>query len=92
LEPGSQLAGIYGTNRLDRITTWHGQYVGEPGAGVRITAFAPDGTPEGFEVPASNFLVGVQWHAEMPPWDRQQDALFEAFADALQADIRSRGD
>ena len=83
LEPRSQLADIYGERRLDRITTWHGQFVDEPGDGVRVTAFAPDGTPEGFEVPDAEFVIGVQWHAEMPPWDREQDALFEGFAAAI---------
>ena len=83
LDPGSQLADIYDAKRLDRITTWHGQFVDEPGAGVRVTASAPDGTPEGFEVPGEDFVIGVQWHAEMPPWDREQDALFDAFAAAV---------
>ena len=82
-EPGSQLARIYDARRVDRITTWHGQFVDEPGDGVVVTAFAPDGTAEGFEVPAAGFVVGVQWHAEMPPWDRGQDALFDAFAAAV---------
>lgn len=90
-EPRSQLADIYDAKRLDRITTWHGQFVDEPGEGIRITAHAPDGTPEGFELPDAEFVIGVQWHAEMPPWDRKQDALFEAFAVAVKGRTRPDG-
>ena len=84
IEAGSRLAGIYGTARLEDVTTWHGQYVGVPGRSVVVTAFSPDGTPEAIEVASTWFAVGVQWHAEMPPWDEQQDRLFVAFADAVR--------
>lgn len=83
LEGGSRLARIYGTERIDAVTTWHGQHVDVPGRDVVVTALSPDGVAEGFEVSAYPFMVGVQWHAEMPPWDRLQDELFEAFAAAV---------
>ena len=84
IEPGNRLAAIYGTDRLDEVTTWHGQYVDVPGRGVVITAFSPDGIPEAMEVAGDRFVLGVQWHAEMPPWDAQQERLFEGFAEAVR--------
>lgn len=84
-EPGSRLIAIYGTGRLDEVTTWHGQHVAVPGRGVVITAYSPDGIPEAIEVDEARFIVGVQWHAEMPPWDEQQEKLFNAFAAAVRA-------
>lgn len=84
IEPGSRLAAIYGTARLDEVTTWHGQHVAETGRGIVITARSPDGIPEAIEVADAPFMLGVQWHAEMPPWDDQQQRLFIAFADAVR--------
>ena len=84
IEPGSRLAAIYGSERVDEVTTWHGQHVAAPGRGVEITAYSPDGIPEAIEVTDGPFMLGVQWHAEMPPWDEQQERLFVAFADAVR--------
>ena len=83
IEAGSRLADIYATERLDEVTTWHGQHVAAPGRDVAITAYSPDGIPEAIEVEGAPFMLGVQWHAEMPPWDEQQQPLFVAFADAV---------
>ena len=85
LAPDSRLARIYGTTDIDKVTTWHGQHVDRPGAGVEIVGYSRDGTPEAIEVDGPVFAIGVQWHAEMPPWDRRQDALFEAYAEAIRA-------
>jgi gamma-glutamyl-gamma-aminobutyrate hydrolase PuuD len=85
LEPDSALARIYGSTVIDEVTTWHGQHVDRPGAGVAIVGYARDGTPEAIEVDGPVFAIGVQWHAEVPPWDRRQDALFEAYAEAVRA-------
>ena len=84
LEADSELEDIYGTERLDEVTAWHGQHVDRPGRGVAITAYALDGIPEAIEVDGDTFMIGVQWHAEMPPWDEQQERLFVAFADAVR--------
>ena len=84
IEAGSKLAAIYGAGRLDEVTTWHGQHVATPGRGVVITAYSPDGIPEAIEAVDAPFMLGVQWHAEMPPWDEQQERLFIAFADAVR--------
>lgn len=84
IQAGSRLAAVYGTERLDEVTTWHGQHVAAPGRNVVISAYSPDGIPEAIEVEDAFFMLGVQWHAEMPPWDEQQQPLFVAFADAVR--------
>lgn len=87
LEPGSRLAAIYAATNIPEVTTWHGQHVETPGEGVAIVGHAPDGTPEAIEIGESGgrFVVGVQWHAEVPPWDALQSRLFEAYARAVIA-------
>lgn len=85
-DAGSQLARIYGAPRLNEVTTWHGQYVAAPGQGFVISGRGPDGTPEAIEYRGGDrFMIGVQWHPEMPPWDATQAPLFDAFADAVRA-------
>jgi putative glutamine amidotransferase len=84
IESDSRLAAIYGTDRLSEVTTWHGQHVSVPGRDVVITAFSPDGIPEAIEIAGHWFALGVQWHAEMPPWDTQQGRLFAGFAEAVR--------
>ncbi len=84
LEQGTALHEIYGKRVIGNVTTWHGQYVDEPGAGVTISGLAPDGTPEAIELEGETFRIGVQWHAEIPPWDDTNDRLFEAYADAVR--------
>lgn len=80
----SRLSRVYGKPRLESVTTWHGQFVEIPGTDVRITAYADDGTPEGIEMDGDVFRIGVQWHAEMPPWDDSNEPLFEAYAEAVR--------
>ena len=84
VKAGSRLATIFGTTRLENVVTYHGQFVAEPGDDVRVTAFAPDGTPEAIEVATdSDFgIIGVQWHAEVLPLDARQHRLFRALAEA----------
>lgn len=84
IEPGSRLHAIYGKRVIGNVTTWHGQFVDEPGVGVTVTGVAPDGTPEAIELEGETFRIGVQWHAEMPPWDETNDRLFESYADAVR--------
>jgi putative glutamine amidotransferase len=84
LESGSRLAAIFDTESLESVTSWHGQHVEQPGDGLRITAYSADGIAEAIEDETAPFIVGVQWHAETPPWDEQQERLFEAFADAVK--------
>lgn len=81
----SEFADIYGGTIVHDVTTWHGQHVDQPGRGVEIVGYSADGIPEAIEIDSLPFAVGVQWHAEMPPWDRQQDALFDAYSAAARA-------
>lgn len=82
---GSQLAGIYAATEIDDVTTWHGQAVDRPGAGVEIVAWSEDGIAEAIEIPGGPFRVGVQWHAETEFFEGPQQRLFDAFAAAVQA-------
>lgn len=94
LVPDSRLAAILGTNALPTVVTYHGQYVDQPGEDVTIVAYAEDGTPEAIEIRgAGTFgMLGVQWHAEVSPWDPHQARLFAAFRDAADAEsVASRG-
>lgn len=86
IDEDSRLADIFGRSVLDAVTTWHGQFVDSPGTDVRIVARSPDGTPEAIEIGTSREfgMLGVQWHAEMPPWDEAQRPLFTAFAAAVR--------
>ncbi len=86
IEADTRLARIYADTDLPSVVTWHGQYVDRPGHGVAVTAYAPDGTPEAIEVATPNpfGMIGVQWHAEVLPWDRRQEKLFAAFRAAAE--------
>ena len=80
----SRLAAIYGRTTVGNATSWHGQFVERTGEAVRITGRADDGLPEAIEIDGARFAVGVQWHAEMPPWVDAHDPLFAAYADAVR--------
>jgi putative glutamine amidotransferase len=57
----SRLARIMRARTL-AVNSFHHQAVDRLGAGLRITATAPDGTVEAIE--GAGFVIGVQWHAE----------------------------
>ncbi len=78
IERGTQLWDIIGTEELS-VNSMHHQAVRDVARGAQITAWAPDGTPEGLEFPSRNFFVGVQWHPEQI---RNTPQLFNAFVDA----------
>jgi putative glutamine amidotransferase len=82
IEPGTRLAKALG-NEVEPVNSLHHQGVAEPGAGMRISARAGDGTIEAIERPADPFCVGVQWHPEKLKGDHR-DALFAAFIDAAR--------
>ncbi|MDX1554688.1 MAG: gamma-glutamyl-gamma-aminobutyrate hydrolase family protein, partial [Xanthomonadales bacterium] len=50
IDDQSRLSAIYTDTMLPSVVTYHGQYVDQPGDGVRVVAQAPDGTPEAIEV------------------------------------------
>jgi putative glutamine amidotransferase len=84
--PGSKLAELLGPGRHP-ANSFHGQAVGKVGPGLRVAAQSPDGVVEGIELPDRPFVVGMQWHPEMPP---QKMAVFEAFVEEAKAYRRRR--
>lgn len=86
IDKQSRLAQIYGATELVSVVTWHGQYVAEPATSVRVTAYAADGTPEAIEKEGTDpfGMIGVQWHAEVVPWDEHQQKLFSALYAAAE--------
>ena len=71
--PGTRFRQIVGRDRLE-VNTRHVQAVGEPGAGLVVSARSPDGVIEALESTDGTF-IGVQFHPEAmsPPLD----AVFE---------------
>jgi putative glutamine amidotransferase len=88
---GSRLAAATGTVTM-AVNSYHHQAVCRIGAGLRVTATAPDGIVEGVETedPAW-WVVAVQWHPEdlttdVRSWDR---GIFRALADEVTG-VRAR--
>ena len=79
--PGSRLAAILGTTRLD-VNSFHHQAVDRLGAGLCACAWAPDGTIEAIEDPEQPFVLAVQWHAEALRGVPMHLGLFEVLASA----------
>lgn len=90
IKGGSLLAGVIGKEEIGTNSSHH-QAIRTVGAGLVVTAWAPDGVIEGVELPGHPFAVGVQWHPERmcdrhPPMLR----LFEALVEAAHDRSRSR--
>lgn len=87
IEPGSRLAAALGDeevmvpDELD-VNSFHHQAIDRLGAGLKVTARAPDGTIEAVEDPTRPFLIGVQWHAETLVHRPYEAALFRHFVEA----------
>ncbi len=79
--PGSRIAAVFGSGEL-RVNSMHHQGVRDVGAGLVVSAIAPDGLVEGVEGANGRYVVGVQWHPEALT-DSQPSAkrLFEEFVD-----------
>lgn len=78
LAPGSRLAAAIGSTRAQACHSVHHQAVARLGDGLTLTATSDDGMPEGFEVDAARWFVGVQWHPEdTAEHDVQQQVLFD---------------
>ncbi|WP_022870353.1 gamma-glutamyl-gamma-aminobutyrate hydrolase family protein [Yaniella halotolerans] len=63
LEPNSKISGILGRHDIS-VRGSHHQSIDEIGAGLAVTAYAPDGTIEGTEHREKTWVVGLQWHPE----------------------------
>ena len=73
ITPGSALAEVYGPSVM--VNSLHHQTVDRLGAGLQVTAEAPDGTIEGLEC-ADAPVVAVQWHPELLT---EPDPIFDWF-------------
>jgi putative glutamine amidotransferase len=82
IEPGTHLAELPGDRPA--VNSLHHQAVADPGAGLRVSARAPDGVIEAIESADGSFVVGVQWHPEKLGGAFTR-AFFSAFVGAANA-------
>jgi putative glutamine amidotransferase len=66
------------------VNSRHHQAVQTVGAGLVVSATAPDGIVEAVEDPSKRFCLGVQWHPENFYRTGEFRALFEAFVTAAE--------
>jgi putative glutamine amidotransferase len=82
LAEGSRLGSLLEASRV-QVNSMHHQGIKQLAAGLRPTAYAPDGLIEGLESPNGQFLLGVQWHPEaLVDRDPRMNRLFTAFIEA----------
>jgi putative glutamine amidotransferase len=75
IEPGTRLRSLIGDR--SEVKSHHHQGYGRIGDGLRVVAWADDGTLEALEDPDRRFALGVLWHPE-----EDNDApLFEALVE-----------
>ncbi len=78
----SRLADLVGGGTIG-VNSMHHQAVREVGAGLRVSAVAPDGLVEAAESDDHPFLIGVQWHPEsMVTESAAMGGLFRGFVEA----------
>jgi len=92
IEGGSRLARVLAPGaeaaRGCRVNSRHHQSVGRPGAGLVVSAKAPDGVIEAVEKPDNRFCIGVQWHPENFWESGEFRPLFDAFVSAAASRTR----
>jgi len=82
--PGTQLAALVGAETVG-VSSTHHQAVKDPGAGVLVSARAPDGVVEGIELPDLPFAIGVQWHPEaVARHDPRHAAIYRGLVQAAR--------
>jgi putative glutamine amidotransferase len=77
---GSLLSSIVG-EQVDNAALYHHQAIDEPGEGVQVVAYSPDGIVQAVEVEGHPFGLAVQWHPEQTLEDLR---LFEALIAAAK--------
>jgi putative glutamine amidotransferase len=77
---GSAVHSVTGSRRFD-VNSSHHQAVYGLGAGLVVSALAPDGVVEAIEATGEGFVIGVQWHPEALS-DRYSARLFKALTEA----------
>jgi putative glutamine amidotransferase len=83
VQSGSLVEKVTASTLL-KTNSLHHQGVLNIGAGLKPTAWAPDGLVEAVELPAHPFFLGVQWHPENLQAHAEMKALFQAFIAAAQ--------
>lgn len=81
IEPGSRLATTVDAGELD-VNSFHHQAIDRLGRGLTATAWAEDGTVEAVEDRSREFMIGVQWHAELLTERPEETELFRSFVAA----------
>jgi gamma-glutamyl-gamma-aminobutyrate hydrolase PuuD len=82
--PDSELAGILGVTRLEKVVSTHGNCVAELAPGVRVAATGPGGTIEAIEADSGaneGWIIGIQWHPEMTLDKEVQHRVFHTLVD-----------
>lgn len=86
VKAGSLLERALGGFTMVQANSSHHCCVDRLGEGVELVARATDGVPEGIEVPAERFCLGVQWHPEYTWRTIPTDfSLWKAFVDAARS-------
>lgn len=75
---GSKLHEIVG-DKVPNAALYHHQAIDEPGEGLTVSAYSPDGVVQAVEVEGHPFGIAVQWHPEQTLDDLR---LFEALVKA----------
>lgn len=90
--PGGLFQSLTGHREM-MVNSLHGQGVDRLGKGLVVEAVSPDGVVEGLRYQDdTQFVVGVQWHAEWEPENHQlSSALYNAFGAAARARGARRG-
>ena len=86
LTPGGLFQRLTGHDEM-MVNSLHGQGVDRLGKNLVVEATSPDGIVEGLRLDDdSQFIVGVQWHAEYEPDAHSlSGALYQAFGEAASA-------
>jgi len=86
---GTLLHGIIGKKSV-MTNSFHHQAIKEPGRNLRISARSEDTLIEAIELPpvTNRFCIGVQWHPERMPDNKDQLRLFDAFVRASLARVK----
>ncbi len=78
---GSLLSSIVG-EKVENAALYHHQAIEEPGEGLKVVAYSPDGIVQAIEVEGHPFGLAVQWHPEQTLDDLR---LFEALVAAAKS-------
>lgn len=81
VDEASRLGKILGAKET-QVNSLHHQGIEHLAVGVQVTATAPDGVIEAFELPDYPFGIAVQWH---PEWLREDPAMRNLFREFVLA-------